>query len=68
MLHRGTRVVAHLGNLERLGSDLSLAAVARSVQQLEGALQREIDSARHVRIRVDLPLALDDPDDDSNVS
>jgi nitrogen-specific signal transduction histidine kinase len=67
-LHRGTRVVAHLGNLERLGSDLSLAAVARSVQQLEGALQREIDSARHVRIRVDLPLALDDPDDDSNVS
>jgi hypothetical protein len=57
--HRGSRVVAHFRNVERLGSDLSLTTVARSVQQLEGALQVEIDSDRHIRIRVDLPLVSD---------
>lgn len=47
------------GTWERLGNDLSLATIARSVQQLESALQVEIDSERHVRIRVDLPLGSD---------
>lgn len=58
-VRRRCRVVAHFRNVERLGNDLSLATIARSVQQLEGALQVEIDSERHVRIRVDLPLGSD---------
>jgi two-component system cell cycle sensor histidine kinase/response regulator CckA len=66
--HRRTRVIAHFWNPERLGSDLSLATVARSVQQLEGALQFEIDSERHMRIRVDLPLALDSPHNEPPVA
>src|SRR5262245_33430090 len=62
--HRTPRVITHSWNQEHLGSDLSLATVARSVQRLDGALQLEIDSERHTRIRVDLPLALDGSDDE----
>jgi nitrogen-specific signal transduction histidine kinase len=58
----GARVIANPWNVERQGSDLTLAAVARTVQQLEGTLQLEINSDRHMRVRVDLPLAIDGSD------
>ena len=63
MARRGARVLASW-NVERRGSDLTLAAVARTVQQLEGTLQVEIDSDRYMRVRVDLPLVVEGSDDE----
>ena len=62
---RGIRVLASPWNVERRGSDLTLAAVARTVQQLEGTLQLEIDSDRYMRVRVDLPLVIAGSDDEA---
>jgi hypothetical protein len=67
-LRGGSRVVAHFWNVEPPGGDLSLASVARSVQQLTGALQVEIDAEGHIRIRVDLPLVTDSGDHDSHAA
>ena len=62
--HRGARVIGSSRNMEGQASDLTLAAVARTLQQLEGTLQLEFDSDRYMRLRVDLPLVIDASDEE----
>jgi len=59
---RGARVIGSSRNMEGQATDLTLAAVVRTLQHLEGTLQLEFDSDRYMRLRVDLPLLIDSSD------
>jgi nitrogen-specific signal transduction histidine kinase len=65
VLRPRSRVVPYFSKSRQVDNKLRLGMVARSVQQLNGALHIESDSERRMRICVDFPLIIGGSEEDT---
>jgi hypothetical protein len=59
-----SRLVAYFSRRRPADRSLGLEPVSRTVQRLNGALHIETGSGRRMQISIDIPLVVDDSDDD----